>query len=208
MDFKDVIQKRRTVRDFSNKKLNITDIKDAINDAFKAPTYNHLKEWYFILVDDIDKKVELTETEKMFDKITEELKADFKDHDPVAREMYLDAIPKQKRMIIEAPVAIIAVYKPKTKVSEVKKVYDLNGFASVWCAIENLLLSLAEKNIFGVTFIPKNTEAVKKILDIPAELEVASIIPIGFKNKNAKEIKPKKIKIDEHIRFNNWDKMR
>ena len=38
------------------------------------------------------------------------------------------------------------------------------------------MLSLSENDAFGVTFIPQNTLAIKKILSIPQELEVATII--------------------------------
>ena len=204
MDFKQVINNRRTFRDFSSKIINKNDILDAINDAFKAPTYNHLKEWFFILVDDFSLKSKLTDTEEMIENITDETIALFKDHDPVAKDMYLQAIPKQKKMLLEAPVSIVAVYKPKTPIVKAQKVYDLNGFASIWCAIENLLLSLTEKNIFGVTFIPKDTELVKEILNIPAEYEVASIIPIGYKKTGVKGIEPKEIEINKHIKNNSW----
>ncbi len=204
MDFKQVIINRRTIRDFSDQALDIDEVKDAIKNAFMAPTYDHLKKWYFLIIDDEKQKVKLTQTEEMYERITEEMKVSFKDHDPIARKMYFDAIPKQKRMILEAPLSIVAVYKPKTNIKEAVRVYDINGFASIWCAIENLLLSLTEKNIFGVTFIPKNTGAVKNILGIPDNFEVASIIPIGYKKSEIKEIPQKKLDIDKHILFNKW----
>lgn len=204
MAFKKVLKKRKTIRSFSKRPVNIDEIKDAIYDAFLAPTYNHSKEWYFILVNDLESKIRLTETENLKEQITEEIKSSFQDYDPSVREMYLDAIPKQKKMIIESATAIVIVYKPKTKVSEAKKIYDLNGLASVWCAIENLLLSLAEKDVFGVTFIPKNTSGVKKVLGIPEEYEVATIIPVGYKKEAIKELKPKEIEIENHIKFNTW----
>jgi len=70
----------------------------------------------------LDRKTALTRTEEMNDKVSDELRKAFRDHDPIAREMYLDAIPKPRRMIIEAPLVIVAVYKPQTRVSEAKRV--------------------------------------------------------------------------------------
>ncbi len=204
MEFKQVIMRRRTIRDFSDQELDINVIKEAINDAFLAPTYDHLKQWYFLIIDDFEQKVKLTQTEEMYETISEEMKVLFKDHDPIAQKMYFDAIPKQKRMILEASLSIVVIYKPKTDIKDAIRVYDINGFASIWCAIENLLLSLAEKNIFGVTFIPKNTEAVKEILGIPNEFEIASIIPIGYKKDRIKEIPQKELDINQHILTNRW----
>jgi hypothetical protein len=74
----------------------------------------------------------------------------------------------------------------------------------VWCCIENILLSLAEKNVFGVTFIPKNTQAVKEVLNIPQELEVAAIIPFGYKASDAKAIIQKEVLLEEKLHINKW----
>jgi len=44
-----------------------------------------------------------------------ELKESFEGYDTLAKSMYLDAIPKQKRMILTAPELLVVVYKPKTQ---------------------------------------------------------------------------------------------
>jgi len=46
---------------------------------------------------------------------------------------------------------------------------------------------------------------VKRALGIPEEMEVASIIPIGYRKNGAKVPAPKKIDVEEHIRFNCWE---
>ena len=50
MELKEVIEKRRTVRNFQNKEVSQEIIEYAIENAFKAPTYNHLREWDFIVI--------------------------------------------------------------------------------------------------------------------------------------------------------------
>lgn len=162
MELSKVINSRRTVRDFSSLEVPYDVIKKALEAGLKAPSYNHLKEWDFILVKDMDKRLALTETEHMIENVSDELKQSFKDHDSLAQSMYLDAIPKQKKMILTAQELLVVVYKPKTQVSESKRVYDLNCLASVWCCIENILLSLAENDVYGVTFIPQNTPLIKR----------------------------------------------
>jgi hypothetical protein len=89
------------------------------------------------------------------------------------------------------------VYKPKTQVKDSKRVYDLDCLASVWCCIENMLLSFAEDDVFGVTFIPQNTPKVKEVLGIPAQLEVAALIPFGYKVKGANDVPQKEVKLEE-----------
>jgi nitroreductase len=204
MELIECINRRRTIRDFANQEVPYEIVERALEAGLKAPSYNHLKQWDFVLVKEPNKRVALTQTEEMIEEVTEKLKHSFEGQDALAKEMYLDAIPKQKRMIITSPELLVVVYRPKTHVAESQKVYDLNCLASVWCCIENILLSLAENNIFGVTFIPKNTEKVKKVLDIPQELEVAAIITFGYKALDAKIVPQKEVDLESRLHINNW----
>lgn len=204
MQLMEAINSRRTVRDFSMEEVPNEIIKKSLKAGLKAPSYNHLKQWDFVLVKDKNIRLELTQTEEMIEKVTEELKHSFEGHDLLAKDMYLDAIPKQKRMLLSAPEVLVVVYKPKTQVNESTRVYDLNCLASVWCCIENILLSLAEDDVFGVTFIPKNTTEVKRIMNIPQELEVAAIIPFGYRAPDAKIIPQKQIQLEDRLHINNW----
>jgi nitroreductase len=200
----DVINIRRTVRDFSCDEISYDIIKKALEAGLKAPSYNHQKQWEFILVKNKDIRFQLTQTEKMQDEVDNQLKKQFETYDLLSREMYLDAIPKQRRMIMEAPELLVIVYKPKTQIKESERVYDLNCLASVWCCIENILLSLAEDDVFGVTFIPQNTTLVKNVLNIPHDMEVAAFIPFGRKAENIKILPQKEVSLKEKLHINQW----
>jgi nitroreductase len=205
VELREVIQRRRTIRDFKSIEVSKSIIDYAIGNAFKAPTYNHLRDWDFIIIKSLESKLKLVESEnldKSFD--LKSLENSFENDETIMKEMYLDAIPKQKKMIIDAPSVIIIVFKPKIKVEKAKRIYDLNCLASIWTCIENFLLSLAEHDVYGVTFIPQNIEILKAKLEIPDELEIASIIPIGYKADNAKILKQKTINIKERIHFEKW----
>ncbi len=204
MEFNDVILKRRSVRDFSDRKVSETLIEYAVNIAFKAPSYNHLRQWEFILVEDSDTKAALTRTEIMLEMLPPSVEEQLQSFEESARNMYREAIPKQKRMIMEAPHVAVVVFKPKTPVDKAVRIYDINCVASVWCCIENFLLALAEQDVFGVTFIPKNTPAVKKLLGIPEELEVAAIIPFGYRKEGAHDPVQAEIHPEKHIHFGFW----
>jgi len=205
MELKEVIEKRRTIRDFQDKIIPINIIEYAIENGFKAPTYNHLREWDFVIINSLQSKLKLIESEQLDKTIDyDELETIFKNEDTIMKEMYLDAIPKQKKMILDAPSVVIVVFKPKTRIENAKRIYDLNCLASVWTCIENFLLSLAEHDVYGVTFIPQNIETIKDKLGIPKELEIASIIPIGYKSDNARILKQKKINILERIHIEKW----
>lgn len=180
MQLQDAIAKRRTVREFSVRPVSDKIVDKALKAGLAAPSYNHLRQWDFVLVNDSHTRLALTHTEAMKDEIDEKTKALFDGYDESAKAMYLYAIPQQKRMILTAPGLLCVVYKPKTQIRESRRVYDLNCLASVWCCIENILLSFAEDEVFGVTFIPQDTQKVKELLGIPKFLEVAALIPYGY----------------------------
>ena len=205
MELKEVIEKRRTVRDFKDKKVPQEIIKYAIENGFKAPTNNHLREWDFIIINSLESKLKLIESEKLDKAINiDELRNVYKNEEVTMKEMYLDAIPKQKKMIINASSLIIVLYKPQISVEKAKRIYDLTCLASIWTCIENFLLSIAEHDVYGVTFIPQNIDTIKDKLGIPTELEIAAIIPIGYRDEQTRPLKQKTINISERIHKENW----
>lgn len=204
MEFIEVINKRRTIRDFTDEEVPFAIVERSLQAGLKAPSYNHLKQWDFILIKETNLRIALSQTEEMIEEVSDELKKALNGYEALAKDMYLDAIPKQKRMILNAPELLVVVYKPKTQVNESKRVYDLNCLASVWCCIENVLLSLAENDVFGVTFIPKNTYEIKRILSIPQELEIAALIPFGYKGNNARTIPQKQVSLESKLHTNKW----
>jgi nitroreductase len=197
MQLQDAISRRRTVREFSMRPVSDRIVDKALAAGLQAPSYNHLRQWDFVLVNDSHLRLALTRTEEMKDELDEKTRALFEGYDDAAKDMYLYAIPKQKRMILTAPGLICVVYKPKTQVRDSKRVYDLNCLASVWCCIENILLSFAEDEVFGVTFIPQNTPKVKEVLGIPPALEIAALIPFGYRAENAELPAQKEISLAE-----------
>jgi nitroreductase len=204
MEFKDVIKKRRTVRDFQEKIVPRKIIECAIENGFKAPSYNHLREWDFLIINSPESKQKLIESEQLDKSIDlRKLESQLKKNDALMREMYLEAIPKQKKMILDAPTLVIVVFKPKTRVEDAKRIFDLNCLASIWACIENFMLSLAENDVYGVTFIPKNTDSIKKKFEIPDKMEIAAIIPIGYKI-DGRILKQKTINITERIHDEKW----
>lgn len=205
MEFYEVINKRRTVRSFSDAKVPEDIIFRVLEAGIKAPTYNHLREWDYILVSDPDIRMDVVKAEGIPDINDIVLLNDnFEQHDSVAKEMYLDAIPKQKSMLLKAPELLVLVFKPKTRIKESSCVYDLNCLSSAWCCIENILLALAAEDLFGVTYIPQKTDEVKKVLGVPEQLEIAALIPFGYKEKELRILPQKSIDLKQKIHLNKW----
>ena len=100
MDFYQVLEKRRTIRDFSDKEVTDDVLKKVLSAAFKAPTNDHLRQFEFIVVrgqENIARLVSpIAENTENIQQNRLEAAADVMDKDEHA--MFVDALPKQQRM--------------------------------------------------------------------------------------------------------------
>ena len=64
MDFNELLEKRRSVRDFEDKKVPLDLIKEIINDSIKAPNASHKQPWSFIIVNDKDMMKRISDASK------------------------------------------------------------------------------------------------------------------------------------------------
>ena len=205
MELMEAIQKRRTVRDYLDSEIPMEILEKALAAGLKAPSYNHLKQVYFTLVKDPALRLALTGTKNMAETVSEATKKSLESYEELAKQMYLDAIPKQKRMILTAPEVLVVAYRPKTPIADSQSVADLNCLAAVWCCIENILLSLAEDDVYGTTIVPAKTPAIKKVLNIPQELEVATLLTMGYKAPDAKIIPQKAVDLHSVLFTDRWE---
>jgi nitroreductase len=206
MELMEAIEKRRTVRDFSDKKVPEAVIEKALYAGLRAPSYNHQKQVYFTLVRDPELRLGLIAAEGMKDEVSEKFKAVLKrDYERLAQEMYMDAIPKQNRMLKGAPELLVVSYKPKKAFSESRTPADQNCHAAVWACIENILLSLAENDVYGTTMVPDNTAAMKEVLGMPQELEIAVLLPFGYKSQEAKVVPQKEVSVSSALHIDRWE---
>ncbi len=54
MDFYEVLNKRKTIRDFKEDLIPDNVIERIIRSAFKAPTNDHMRNWHFIIINDLN----------------------------------------------------------------------------------------------------------------------------------------------------------
>ena len=211
MEFFEVIDKRRTVREFDDKSVDLSCIQKIIACGLKAPTHDHLRRWEFIVIDDMEMRKKLVGTEgdniiKRDDKETKAIIDDWGLIDEKQREMYLYAIPRQAKMILTAGAVIIPCFYQRAKpLLKPINLSSLNAFASMWLCIENILLAAVTEGIYGVTRIPKSPESLKKLLHIPEEYEIPCILALGYPKKGKRVLRQHKIDPATKIRLNNWE---
>lgn len=52
MELYEAINRRRTIRDFEDRIIDMDIVKKILSAGLKAPTNNHLREWEFVIVND------------------------------------------------------------------------------------------------------------------------------------------------------------
>jgi nitroreductase len=119
--------------------------------------------------------------------------------DGLQQEMYLKALPVQRRMLLTSPELLVVCFRIRKPLVECETLYELNNFASVWTCIENILLAMAAEGLCGVTYIPHETCSLKKILEVPADYEIATLIPIGYPHGYSVKQKPVTLKGKLHL---------
>ena len=126
--------------------------------------------------------------------------------DPIQKESYQIAVPKQYRMLIDAAAIIIPLMKKKVDILNPSCLSDLNCYASIWCSIENVWLAATSEEYGCNVRIPMgNEEAVaKETLGIPDDYLIPCFIGIGRPAKGAEPTKQIEVEYDKQIHWEHF----
>lgn len=209
MNFYQVLEKRRTIRDFSDKEVTDEVLKKVLSAAFKAPTNDHLHQLEFIVVrgqENIARLVSpVAENTRNIQQAGLEAAAGIMDKDEHA--MFTDALPKQQRMLMQSNCLILPFFRQKDcPLCHPADQSSLNYFASAWAAVENILLAATAEGLACAFRIPIGTEPeyVKQLVGSPNEYEFTCFLAIGYAAENAHICKQKEIQVEERIHYNTW----
>ena len=208
MELYEVLEKRRTYRDFSDREVSDEIVKRFIRAAFKAPTNDHLRQLEFIVVRDRENIAKvitpLVKNMEAFKELVFEVD-DTDDEDKMA--MFADALPKQQKMLMQSGLLILPFFRQKqSPLLKPVEQSSLNYFASAWCALENMLLAATNEGLGTVFHIPVSDEAekIKEIVGAPEGYEFTCLLTMGYPAENAFLPKQKEINIEDRIHMNIW----
>ena len=204
MECYDAINARRSVRDFTEERIPEDTLKRIIAAAYKAPANDHFRDWHYIVVTDPEVKrqvlggVPKNLTVKDVDRMTFI-------SDPVQKESYQVAVPKQYRMLYDTAALLIPLMKKKSDILHPANLSDLNCYASVWCSIENLWLAATAEGYGCNLRIPWGEEeaVAQKVLGFPDGYLIPCFIGIGRPAPDA--VLTKQIDVDLEDRIH-WQK--
>ena len=181
-EFLQTMEKRRTVRDFSNNELPIEIIKNCIKTAITAPSGANKQPWHFIIIKDPKVKSKIREAAEKEEK-------EFYSHR--ATKEWLEDLNQfgtnWKKEFIDVAPYIIVVFKKKYDVNEAgeqKKNYYVNE--SVGIASGLLLTALHNAGLATLTHTPSPMGFLSKILNRPKNETPYLLIPVGYPDLDAK----------------------
>lgn len=207
-DFYDVINLRRTIRDFENEPIDDEVIGRIISAGVKAPTNDHMRDWHFIVIKDKNTVVKLINKipEQISDEEIDTILRDWNLNDTCQQNAYKDAIPKQYKMLAEAACVIVPLFKQKTDLLHPENLSHLNGYASIWCCIENMFLAITAEGYTSALRIPLGDEGdwARKVLNFPEDYLMPCFIAVGKASVNASYVEQKEYAITERIHKNAW----
>jgi len=207
MELYEVIDKRRTIRDFSGKEITEEVIRRILEAGLKAPSGNHMREIEFVVFRGKDAAANI------IGRVTENTKSQLKyleeegpGMESSQKAMYVDALPKQYRMLVESGCLIIPFYKQRGELLQPTTQSSLNDFASVWMAIENVILAATDEGLVCTLRIPVGDEAayVTRQVNAPQGYVMPCYLSIGYAAENAVINKQVKIDIDRRIHYGTW----
>ena len=115
MDFYQVLEKRRTIRDFSDKEVTDEVLEKVLSAAFKAPTNDHLRQFEFVVMrgkENIARLISpVVENTRNIQQTALKAAAGVMDKDEHA--MFVDALPKQQRMLMQSNCLVLPFFRQK-----------------------------------------------------------------------------------------------
>jgi nitroreductase len=175
MDLKKVVEERHCCRKFLSKKVNFNDISMIVDAARHAPSAGNIYSVRIILVSDSKTKLQL-----------------------------IDAAIGQE-FIKDATYIIVVCSDPTETVRSYGARAEVYTRQQAGAAIENMLLRIQDLGLAGCWVGAFDEETVKRILHIPAHVQVEALIPVGYEFK--KEIMTeKRVKTDIYkiMNFEKW----
>ena len=185
MDAKEAITTRRSVRSFKKEAVDPLTIVEILDLASKAPSASNGRPWEFIIVKDqkIKDRIGYLGARSLYERKKRKLKQ--------AKEKF--------EMIAKAPIYIIVACD--TKKSPIFWAHD--GSA----ATQNILLAAHSFGLGTVWLgapvaLIKHQNEIKKMLDIPNHVRIASIVALGHPKKMPGPRVGSNIK--EKVHFERW----
>ena len=180
-DFLDLMQRRRTVREYSDRPVPFELIEKAISAAGTAPSGANLQPWRFVVVSDPKVKRQIREAAER----EEHESYHHRMSDKWLRRLAPLGTDEHKPFIEIAPYLIV-VFRITTIVEDGESEPTYYSQESVGIAVGLLLAALHNMGLATLTHTPSPMKFLQEILGRPKNEVPFVLIPVGFPTEDAK----------------------
>ena len=199
MSFYEVINKRRTIRQFDQEEIPKEILERILNAGLKAPSGGNQRNWELVTITDKAIILDLA-------KFIMPSPCKIKDPKTPQQEMLKIGIPRQRSMIEESTCVILVLYKQKHDFTNSPNNFGLQDYGSAWALIENILLSATYEGLGTGIHVPvqKEPQQIKDFMKIPNNYYLPAMIMLGYTAENA--LLPKQIEtnVNNKVHWNQW----
>lgn len=195
--FRKEMQRRRTVRDFSDKPVPREIIEECLLTAGTAPCGANLQPWHFVVVSDPKVKHEIRIS-------AEQEEAEF--YHRRAPEEWLDALAaigtdEDKPFLEIAPYLIAIFGKKHSELPDGRRVKNYYVNESVGIATGMLITAIHNAGLVSLTHTPSPMGFLNEILDVPPDEKPFLILVVGYPTEDAQVPVIKKKALEEIVTF-------
>jgi len=175
------INKRRSVRDFSEKIIPKEVIENIIKTAGSAPSGAHKQPWTFCVISDKKLKSEIRELaekeeyENYHGRMSESWKEDLKAMGTTHIKEFLEIAPY-----------IIVVFKKVYNLDEDERKQNYYVNESVGIAVGFLITAIHQAGLVTLTHTPSPMKFLQKSLGRPKNEKAYLLLPVGYPSKDCK----------------------
>ena len=174
MEFKELVKTRRSCRSFETSEVSEDQISSILEAGQWAPSPLNLQPWEYIVITDEAVKAEIR-------KAAEDAKQTVIDSDGPGW------VNKYSMGYLEGvPVYIVVVFDPSKGGLGTFFNQPHGALQAVSACVQNMMLAAADLGLGSLWFTFFAPEKVQAILNIPENLEIAGVIPIGKPKEEAK----------------------
>lgn len=177
--FYSLMQKRRTVRDFSDREIPDEVIDTLIMTASSAPSGGHKQPWQFCVVrdKDIKRRIRIAAEKEEYESYNVRMPQEWKD------DLAVLGTDWQKPFLEIAP-ALIVVFKRSYEIIDDRKKNNYYVSESVGLACGFLLAAIHNAGLAALTHTPSPMNFLSQILERPSNEKPFLLIPIGYPADN------------------------
>jgi len=195
--FLELMKKRRTIREFSDKPVPREIIENCILTAGSAPNGANMQPWQFVVVGDKNIKKKIREAAEEEEKIF---------YTQRAPQEWLDALAplgtdESKPFLETAPYLIVIFSKKYDILPDGRQVKNYYTSESVGIATGMLITAIHNVGLVSLTHTPSPMNFLNEILDRPVNEKPYLILVVGHPAENAKVPDIKKKSVSEIITY-------